>query len=55
MFCETMLTPNATQRLLIYWPLPGTDAAGRWNCCASSAPSGWMCRSGRPTTRGPPR
>lgn len=27
MFCETMLTPNATQRLLIYWPLPGTDAA----------------------------
>ncbi|MGW1743435.1 helix-turn-helix transcriptional regulator [Nocardia sp. NPDC001965] len=26
-FCETLLTPNATQRLLIYWPLPGTDAA----------------------------
>lgn len=26
-FCETMLTPSATQRLLIYWPLPGTDAA----------------------------
>ncbi|NUP29471.1 MAG: helix-turn-helix domain-containing protein [Nocardia sp.] len=26
-FCETLLTPSATQRLLIYWPLPGTDAA----------------------------
>ncbi|MGW0182277.1 helix-turn-helix transcriptional regulator [Nocardia sp. NPDC003345] len=26
-YCETLLTPNASQRLLIYWPLPGTDAA----------------------------
>ncbi|WP_328388687.1 helix-turn-helix transcriptional regulator [Nocardia sp. NBC_00416] len=26
-FCETLLTPNASQRLLIYWPRPGTDAA----------------------------
>lgn len=25
--CETLLTPSATQRLLVYWPLPGTDAA----------------------------
>ncbi|RJO76493.1 XRE family transcriptional regulator [Nocardia panacis] len=27
--CETLLTPNAQQRLLVYLPLPGTDAAER--------------------------
>lgn len=25
--CETLLTPNAAQRLLVYLPRPGTDAA----------------------------
>ncbi|GAA5044220.1 helix-turn-helix transcriptional regulator [Nocardia callitridis] len=25
--CETLLTPNAAQRLLVFTPLPGTDAA----------------------------
>lgn len=27
--CETMLTPNAAQRLLVYLPRPGTDAADK--------------------------
>ncbi|WP_238815589.1 hypothetical protein [Nocardia brasiliensis] len=25
--CETLLTPSAAQRLLVYLPRPGTDAA----------------------------
>ena len=27
--CETLLTPNAAQRLLVYLPRPGTDAADK--------------------------
>ncbi|WP_109528817.1 MULTISPECIES: helix-turn-helix transcriptional regulator [Nocardia] len=27
--CETLLTPNAAQRLLVYLPCPGTDAADK--------------------------